>query len=447
MSIAVKPKLKNLVRTRLPTKHGGFVLHYYSNNIDNKEHVALVKDTVAGKRGVPVRIHSECFTGDVLGSRRCDCGDQLDMALQIIEDAGCGVLIYLRQEGRGIGLLKKLQAYNLQDEGLDTVDANIRLGHMPDEREYTLAALILHDLGLESIQLITNNPNKIDDLTKLGIIVEKRIPVEPGFHHDNLGYLKTKAEKLKHLLTFSNASPAHLPAELSFMQPFLEQLEATRNSSVNQLFITLSYAQSIDGSISKDAGTSLPLSDDASLTMTHVLRAHHDALLIGINTTLVDNPKLNVRHFQGEDPQPVILDCLLRFPENAAMLRASTKLPIIITTAQAPAEKKCRLQAKGIQVFEVEQTSEGHVDLNALLTLLPGLGLHTVMVEGGAEVINEFLVKQLVDYCVITITPKIIGGLKAVEHLCQPIVQILDCQYHKLGSDLILFGSVSRNES
>jgi 3,4-dihydroxy 2-butanone 4-phosphate synthase/GTP cyclohydrolase II len=147
-----------------------------------------------------VRIHSECFTGDVLGSRRCDCGEQLDMALQLIAKAGFGVLIYLRQEGRGIGLLKKLQAYNLQDQGMDTVDANIHLGHLADEREYSIAALILENLNIKSIELITNNPNKIEELKILGVNVEGRIPVEAAAHDDNVGYLKTKAKKMAHML-------------------------------------------------------------------------------------------------------------------------------------------------------------------------------------------------------------------------------------------------------
>ncbi len=201
----MKPQLKNLVQTRIPTAHGEFTLHYYSNNLDDKEHVAFVKGDVAGKLGIPVRIHSECFTGDVLGSRRCDCGEQLEMALELINQAGCGVLIYLRQEGRGIGLLKKLQAYNLQDKGLDTVDANIHLGHLADEREYDLAALMLKDLKVSSISLLTNNPKKIDELIRLGIKVDKRIPVETGLNDDNQHYLKTKVEKMSHLLS--------LPAE------------------------------------------------------------------------------------------------------------------------------------------------------------------------------------------------------------------------------------------
>lgn len=196
----MNPQLNDLVQTPIPTRHGEFILHYYSNNLDNKEHIALVKGQVTGQENILVRIHSECFTGDVLGSRRCDCGEQLQMAMQLINEAGRGVLIYLRQEGRGIGLLKKLQAYNLQDKGMDTVEANIHLGHLADEREYDVAALILQDLQVKSIQLLTNNPEKIDSLKKLGINVISRIPVEVLAHDDNIDYLKTKAEKMAHLL-------------------------------------------------------------------------------------------------------------------------------------------------------------------------------------------------------------------------------------------------------
>jgi len=196
----VKPQLEDLVQTRLPTANGEFVLHYYSNTLDDKEHIALVKGEVTDKEAVPVRIHSECFTGDVLGSRRCDCGEQLVMAMQLINDLGYGVLIYLRQEGRGIGLLKKLQAYNLQDSGMDTVDANLHLGYLADEREYNIAALILNDLKIKSVQMLTNNPDKIDALEKLGVKVVGRVPVESVANDDNRGYLKTKAKKMAHML-------------------------------------------------------------------------------------------------------------------------------------------------------------------------------------------------------------------------------------------------------
>ena len=196
----MNPKVEDLVQTPIPTQHGEFILHYYSNNLDDKEHIALVRGRVDGMERIPVRIHSECFTGDVLGSRRCDCGEQLDMAMQMIDERGVGILIYLRQEGRGIGLLKKLQAYNLQDAGMDTVDANIHLGHLADEREYDIAALILESLKVKTIELITNNPQKIEGLRKLGIKVAGRIPIVVDAHNHNLDYLKTKAKKMAHML-------------------------------------------------------------------------------------------------------------------------------------------------------------------------------------------------------------------------------------------------------
>lgn len=194
-------KITTTLQTRLPTKNGDFVLHYYQTNQDDKEHLALVKGIVEEKENVPVRVHSECLTGDIFGSRRCDCGEQLSSAMQFIEKSGCGVLLYLRQEGRGIGLFEKLKAYNLQDSGLDTVDANLALGHLADEREYDIAAAILNDLKIHSVSLLTNNPAKIDALKALNINVVTRLPLEIAANEDNVDYLKTKAFKMSHLLT------------------------------------------------------------------------------------------------------------------------------------------------------------------------------------------------------------------------------------------------------
>lgn len=194
----MKAEVEDLVQARIPTQHGEFVLHYYSNNQDDKEHLALVKGNVVGQHNVPVRMHSECLTGDVFGSRRCDCGEQLDRALFLINQAGSGVLIYLRQEGRGIGLLKKMQAYNLQDKGMDTVDANVHLGHLADERQYDLAALILQDLGVASVNLMTNNPAKINELRRLGVDVRERVAIEISAHAENKVYLQTKASRMAH---------------------------------------------------------------------------------------------------------------------------------------------------------------------------------------------------------------------------------------------------------
>jgi len=191
---------------RIPTRFGEFKLCLYANNQDDKEHLALVMGDVCGQPNVLVRIHSECFTGDVLGSVRCDCGEQLDLAMLRIAEEGKGVVVYLRQEGRGIGLLNKLRAYNLQDLGYDTVDANLMLGHGADERDYTPAGLILQELGVKSVRLMTNNPTKLEALPALGVPVVERVPLQPTVNAQNQIYLKTKARRMQHLIDFAPAS-------------------------------------------------------------------------------------------------------------------------------------------------------------------------------------------------------------------------------------------------
>jgi 3,4-dihydroxy 2-butanone 4-phosphate synthase/GTP cyclohydrolase II len=192
--------VERVVATTLPTAFGDFVAVGYRSLIDNKHHVALVKGEVAGESDVLVRVHSECLTGDVFHSLRCDCGEQLESALATIEEEGRGVLLYLSQEGRGIGLLNKLRAYKLQEEGLDTVDANLRLGLPADLRDYGIGAQILVDLGLTSIRILTNNPKKISGLAGYGLSVSDQIPIAHAPNPHNEAYLRAKAEKLGHTL-------------------------------------------------------------------------------------------------------------------------------------------------------------------------------------------------------------------------------------------------------
>ena len=185
---------------KLPTEYGDFDLYLYQSKLDSQHHLALVCGEVAGKRNVLVRVHSECLTGDVFGSRRCDCGPQLHQAMRLVAEAGCGVVVYMRQEGRGIGLAPKIKAYKLQEQGYDTVEANQKLGFDMDLREYGLGAQILADLGLKTIRLLTNNPRKIVGLEGYGLEIVEQMPikVKPNIH--NARYLNTKRDKLGHLL-------------------------------------------------------------------------------------------------------------------------------------------------------------------------------------------------------------------------------------------------------
>ena len=184
----------------MPTAFGDFTVVGYRSLVDDKHHVALVKGEVDGASDVIVRVHSECLTGDVFHSLRCDCGEQLESALAMIEAEGQGVLLYLAQEGRGIGLLNKLRAYKLQEEGYDTVDANLQLGLPADLRDYGIGAQILVDLGLSSIRILTNNPKKIHGLEGYGLSVSEQIPIEESANEHNVAYLETKRRRMGHTL-------------------------------------------------------------------------------------------------------------------------------------------------------------------------------------------------------------------------------------------------------
>lgn len=190
----------HIATSQLPTPYGTFAMHGFADSDTGKEHIALSMGELASESGVLIRLHSECLTGDALFSMRCDCGSQLNEALKRIAEQGQGVLLYLRQEGRGIGLLNKIKAYHLQDQGSDTVEANEKLGFNADERSYEMAKTMLDHLGVDSVRLMTNNPRKIKALTDLGINVVEREAIQVGKNNHNDGYLATKASKLDHLL-------------------------------------------------------------------------------------------------------------------------------------------------------------------------------------------------------------------------------------------------------
>lgn len=430
---------------RVPTTEGEFQLSLYMSNQDEKEHLVLITGDVSTTPDVLVRVHSECFTGDVLGSLRCDCGAQLHYAMQLIAEEGTGILIYLRQEGRGIGMLDKLRAYNLQDMGYDTVDANLMLGHKADERDYSIAAMILRELSVASVRLMTNNPLKIEQLQAMGVAVAARVPLPPRMTPQNAAYLRTKVRRMRHLLQLDPILDLADDQQQTLDLP--PEDAAAHRQRTGRPFVTLSYAQSLDGCIAAEPGQPMSLSGPQSLLLTHRLRAAHDAILVGIGTVLADNPQLNVRLVDGKDPQPVIVDSQLRFPLEANLLRHHPLSPWIATSDQADRTRQKRLEEAGARVLRLPSKPGGGVDLAALLDQLGHLGVDSLMVEGGARIITSFLARQLADHLVLTMVPRLVGGMHAVGNLGRfeptPFPGLRNVGHQRLGEDLVLWGDLA----
>ncbi len=444
------PALRRTTCARIPTAEGEFQLCHYVDDRDGKEHLAIVMGDVAGKRSVLVRVHSECFTGDVLGSLRCDCGEQLQRALHLVAEAGAGVILYLRQEGRGIGLAEKLRAYNLQDQGYDTVEANLLLGHQADEREYSAAAAMLRDLNIESIRLLTNNPAKLDHLAALGIRIDGRIPLVPTFTADNTAYLAAKVQRMQHMLNVpavTNGMHDHdlrigatdHEEQIASLQQHMARVATARRRP----FVTVSYAQTLNGTIGSPDGGPLHISGPASLQVTHRLRSLHDAILVGIGTVLADDPKLTVRLVEGDSPQPVIVDSRLRLPASARLWQHPK--PPWIATLNDEQSAPTFMIANSARVMTVPATHDGGVHLPSLLDRLWECDVRSVMVEGGSRIITSLIAQSLVDFFVVTVAPRLVAGTNVLAsrgHAGLPAATLTGVTYTQAGEDLILWGSV-----
>ncbi|MDQ3894396.1 MAG: GTP cyclohydrolase II RibA [Actinomycetota bacterium] len=404
-------------------------------------YLALVKGDLGDGRSVLTRLHSECLTGDALGSLRCDCGVQLRTALRTIAREGRGVLLYATgHEGRGIGLVNKLRAYVLQENGLDTLDANRHLGFVADAREYREAAACLTALGIRSVRLLTNNPHKEASLRHAGIEVEQVIPLPTSPHVRNVEYLQTKERRMGHTAPTGQGLEAGVADALD-----VSGLLGSVATPDSRPYVVLKYAQTLDGRIATRTGDSKWISGEAERRASHALRAACDAVLVGVGTVITDDPQLTVRLVPGSSPQRVVLDSTLRLPSDARILddEAAT---ILVTTARASPARRRSLETRGLAVRVVEPGPHG-VDLEATLALLRASGVRSLLVEGGAEVITSFLRARLVDRLVVGIAPTILGaGREAVGdlHIARVAegLRLTRRSVHAVGADLVLAGDV-----
>ena len=418
----------------LPTRFGEFRISVFRMSGDETEVIAMVRGDVRTSDPVLVRLHSECLTGESLASLRCDCGEQLDAALERIGRSERGVLLYLRHEGRGIGLFDKIRAYALQDTGLDTVDANVALGLPIDARDYASAAAVLHRLGVRRARVLTNNPAKLRALADHGVEVVERVPLEAAPNPVSRAYLATKRQRMGHLLrAIEQRDPA--PRRLRAMP-----------------FVTIHYAQTIDGRIASRTGDARWVSGEDSLRLAHELRASHDAVLVGIGTVLKDDPRLTVRLVSGASPVRVVVDSKLRVPTTANVLRDTTSRTIVASTPFASSAALRRVTEAGAEVLQIPADIDGEVDLRVLLERLRGLGIGSVLVEGGRGIITSILRGRLVDRLMVCIAPKVLGqGIEAVgdlhlDRLCEALT-FRDAHFVPCGGDIIFDGELDRADA
>ena len=410
----------------LPSRFGDFRIGVY--RAAGTEVVAISRGTLAGAGPTLVRLHSECLTGDALGSLRCDCGEQLQAALETIAREDRGVVLYLRHEGRGIGLYNKIRAYALQDRGLDTVDANVALGLPIDARDYTAAAWVLKQLGIRDVRLITNNPAKIAALREHGINVVERIPVEMAPNPKNAGYLKAKADRMGHLLDLPDIlAPGAMPTPL------------------HRPLVTVHYAQTIDGRIASRTGDARYVSGERSLRLAHELRATNAAIMVGIGTVLADDPRLTTRLVEGPSPIRVIIDSTLRIPLDANVIADRTVETIVATTGDALIEREQAITARGARVMRTPAAPDGSVDLAAVLAQLRREGVESLLIEGGRGIITSALKGKLVDRLTVCIAPKVLGqGIDAVGDLSierlRDAVTFARSRFVSCGEDVIFYG-------
>jgi GTP cyclohydrolase II len=403
-----RPDIREVASAPIPTAYGEFEARAFETPTGHV-HLALVLGAIGNGGSVLTRLHSECLTGDALGSLRCDCGVQLRSALRTVAAEGRGVVLYLNgHEGRGIGLVDKLRAYVEQDAGADTVDANLRLGLEADLRNYDDAATVLRALGVRSVRLLSNNPAKADGLQRNGVAVESMRWLGTAAHRRNRAYLETKQARLGH----------HRPAgngleELPTAPVDVGRLLGSQRPRADRPNVVLKYAQTIDGRIATYAGDAKWISGEPERRLAHAMRAGCDAVLVGARTMLQDDPQLTVRMVPGASPLRVVLDSTLRTPLTAKVLSDDAATLLLCRPDADPARRR-ELASTGVMVREVPGGPEG-LRVEDVLGLLRSLGVASLLVEGGGRVITSMLQAGAVDRLVVSVSPMIVGaGVDAV---------------------------------
>lgn len=433
------PGLREAARIQLPTVSGEFETRAFETP-SGHVYLALIKGDIGDGRSVLARVHSECLTGDALGSLRCDCGAQLDLGLRAVAAEGRGVLVYATgHEGRGIGLIDKLRAYMEQERGADTVDANLRLGLPADGRRYDDAASVLKAVGVRSVRLATNNPLKIQGLRAAGITVEQVIPTPAIPSLRNQRYLRTKRDRLGHVALIGPGLPT---ADVSSSVDVGSLLGSTAAAGGDRPFVVLRYAQTLDGRIVSRPAAADPVSAAAQERIWHALRAACDAVLVGVGTVLADDPLLTVRAVPGRSPARVILDSSLRTPLAAAALNWDAPTYLMINSHVQDRAVHEALAARHIAVRQIP-TGRGGLDTTAVLRQLYTEGVRSVVAEGGTRVARSLLDGHLVDRVVVSIAPQIQGqGAGAVASLGngaagQPFL-LTNSSVHRVGDIMIV---------